>query len=128
MELKFGCEIERLGVYLAKTPDDEEYYFCPKETDVNGEAQVFCVEKWSGYKIRGRPIRLADVLLAIKEARHFAIKSIEAAEKLEALMEQHGVDNELEYLWEHYDLRNDSLEAQSEETIKFIDRLLPPQL
>lgn len=66
MELKFGCEVDYHGIYIAKTPDDDEYYFAPKETDVNYEAQVFCVNSIDPKQILGSPITLAVVLRAIR--------------------------------------------------------------
>lgn len=47
-----------------KEPDEDEWYFTDFEKDVNGDRETFFVESIEGLTVLGRPIRLADVLLA----------------------------------------------------------------
>lgn len=84
-------------------------------------------------EIIGRDIRLADVLLAIREHRFVKAQSIVRNEKIEAELEawlstKEGTSWHPLY-WEkgvlsHWNLRSDRLQDQSEKTIAFIHSLL----
>lgn len=79
MKLKLGCEVKDHGIYIAKTPDDDEYYFAPLKEDINGEAQVFCVNSIEGAEILGSKLTLAHVLMAIDKIGYL-IGSVHAEE------------------------------------------------
>ena len=116
VELKFGCQVQRYegdeidtlcsitspglrgrhAVRFIRFPSVVHYDF----VCATGE-----VESW---KIIGRPIRLADVLLALKEQRGYL--GVTILEK------------------EHWNLRADSLEEQSDECIAFLADLLRVQI
>ncbi len=119
MELKFGCEFTYQGltpkysgsyfvswvdkkgdIYCSKPGIEESEYFGSKSFEVEG----------NNMQILGRPIRLADVLLAVD-------KSYRAKRMA-------GIDqNRLKVLWQ-WDLRDDNLDHQGEETKQFLIDLL----
>lgn len=152
MELKFGCEIEMLfgpsydpdygiAIILAEcgvcskhkrcdgekdTCDMDTGFMCLKGSDEDGWC-TFEVKSTDKYKILGRPIRLADVLLAINQANdtnqysgignngHF---TTDFGEK--TAWSGDG-NNQKAIMW---NLRADDLEKQSEEMIEFLYQLL----
>lgn len=65
-----------------------------------------------------RPIRLADVLLTVKESPKSIFIPKEAGDK------GSPIRNLLEWLYENWNLRKDSLEDQSPETIEFLYKTL----
>lgn len=147
VELKFGCQINDNLIYLGlgyslDFPQDENHtlkIITPEkgdyknsqltiklyplwryghDKDCDGECGVkdswdFCQRY---HKIVGRPIRLADVLLAISGRTGYNGKCW--------MLEQDGL-----YVFERlkriaWNLRNDDLTQQSEETISFLYELL----
>lgn len=117
MELGFGCEIQFEGKIC--TVLHEKYscvWFIWYENGIKKEA---CPPiNHEGIKILGRPIRLADVLLAIgkqnKVKPGLNLYSIE----LEFLLAGADIDNAL------WDLIKDDIREQSEESISFLSELL----
>jgi hypothetical protein len=103
VELKFGCEFENVKTGAR--------FIIP----TNGYPN-------DNHKILGRPIRLADVLLAIENANG----NIELATYGEPLHIGHYEKPEREgyYSKAYWNLRADDLEKQSEETISFLYELL----
>jgi hypothetical protein len=110
MELKFGCEVGTVtgsegylrGPILRKSGpgfDTEWGYFNPISPNVD---------------VLGRPVRLADVLVAYI---HFG-----APAQIVADAKKH-LDNELQIVFS-WNLRADDLEKQSDETISFLYDLL----
>lgn len=138
MELKFGCEIEMLfgpsydpdygiAIILAEcgvcskhkrcngekdTCDMDTGFMCLKGSDEDGWC-TFEVKSTDKYKILGRPIRLADILLAIDKQYPGNFATVASNGWL------HYGDKRC-----FYDLRADDLEKQSEETIEFLYQLL----
>lgn len=139
MELKFGCEVMLLlGDYYGeigrvvypsgKCTKHKLYKNCNEDCDIKDAVSI--VTNWDDepsewlllsngkdYKVLGREIRLADVLLAIK-----------SSPKCDTLWEYEVISD---LIWgktnkqiEMWNLRKDSLSEQSEETLKFISDLL----
>lgn len=117
MELKFGCDIHnhhtgnkliyisqtRAGSHKVLMPFGDTFTF-PKKVTENGD-----------WIILGRPIRLADVLLALKEGPSISF-SADYSEFFEG-----DINIRSGIFW---NLKDDNLEHQSEETINFIADLL----
>ena len=111
VELKFGCEVEI-------THKASDYFgrklFVSEKPDAFGVLSVTIPNFYSiavskeNIEIIGRPIHLADVLLAIIDKN----KLFKHTEQL------------LGTVAIHWKLENDNLENQSEETLKFIVELL----
>jgi hypothetical protein len=139
LELKFGCEVERFVgeidtfVKLACWRDKNVAVFYRKSK--NGKVdQLFNFEptddEIQNWKILGRPIRLSDVLLALQKAnKNISIQDYGCFMwfgnpdkndpcEIEGWNEIFG---DKRITW---DLKNDNLESQSEETIKFLANLL----
>lgn len=138
MELKFGCEIEMLfgpsydpdygiAIILAEcgvcskhkrcdgekdTCDMDTGFMCLKGSDEDGWC-TFEVKSTDKYKILGRPIRLADILLAIGESDWYIGQHGRFFKWSRAMGEMVGQP----YAW---NLREDDLEKQSEEMIEFL--------
>lgn len=119
VELKFGCAF----LWKEKLNDKEEYAALFENWKSRTDDTIRClmtlgqqgiVEKSHIVKILGRPIHLADILLAMWIGEFDS----EAALKIE----QEKV-HQLVVMW---NLRKDSLEDQSPETISFIHHLLTP--
>lgn len=117
MELKFGCRVEI-------NADEYDTYFCTIiERDSWSNVKLQIPERddlWMATdlidKILGRPIRLADILRAIAENTGIHARSL--VFNGEAIyFNSWGRDK----LW---NLREDNLTRQSEETIEFIYNLL----
>ena len=105
MELKFGCEVDFQGrkhVYSGIGRDGSKFFM---DSYRGAELQTTLPE---GYTTLGRPIRLADVLLAVKRTPHVTEFSIN------------------EFVNFQWDLLNDNLDNQSEETKQFLIDLLVP--
>lgn len=133
MEFKFGCEIEfivqidwrKVSAGLRSTKiffigideDSNKCYWSPEKSFLMVDPNE---EKMRGYTILGRPIRLADVLLAME--KKVKDKSTNNTEYL---------SNEMQYLWESakdiihlWNLREDDLSKQSAECLEFLANLL----
>lgn len=117
LRLKFGCFVvakgelrmitqECIGGFKALTiiEDEGDMVYAYPETFYQKDEM----------RIVGRPIRLADVLLALRAAGTLNFKVIV---KKDSIWEDHGIKE----LW---NLRADDLEQQSEETISFLYELL----
>jgi hypothetical protein len=116
MELKFGCEyIDHKGdtmLYVRTSPN--HHYGILKRTMSN--TLFSCVR--SDVKILGRPIRLADVLLAIDkryDGNHFATAASNGWLHFEGIRG-------------FWNLKDDNLDHQSDETKQFLIDLLIPSL
>ena len=113
-----------IASYITSNPGKDAYLYLN-----HGDAQNllqnedFPIGKVIGrFPLIGREIRLADILLAISsskgdEAWEYAIDS------LGRFMRDWG-ESRHEALSRHWDIRNDSLDSQSEDTISFIHSLL----
>lgn len=119
LALEFGCRIKcRVG--KSKTVFENEFYVGePIFALQEGERPYFRnhlamrIPKESIVEIIGRPIRLADVLVAISDPR-LIITSHRGEFRWE------GVESA------YWDLKNDDLEKQSPECIDFLTSLLNP--
>lgn len=128
IDLQFGCKAKKgdedmtyIGYFLDRTSwgNGEMMYSFLKDDGI-----IFrCMSDDLGrFPLIGREIRLADILLAISsskgdEAWEYAIDS------LGRFMRDWG-ESRHEALSRHWDIRNDSLDSQSEDTISFIHSLL----
>jgi hypothetical protein len=125
VELKFGCELSRKGQEDSRRPykviEDVGFGANDKKCWINSvpfgsmpiELEKDMIENGGEFKIVGRPIRLADVLLAILEPPDKKKKE-EKWKNLRGFLEP--------YI--HWDLRHDDLSLQPEETVAFIHGLL----
>jgi len=113
VELKFGCEIALKGVrkhfYLSGDSNGSHHLAI-------GGVEIPLSNKWfvDNCKIIGRPIRLADVLLAIG-----AIDGVHATVSTKGQIDVHPFNGDT--VW---NLRKDSAEDQSPECIAFISSIL----
>lgn len=106
MELKFGCELEEDFIF-AWSNGPLTWIISDK-----GKGTLIQVPNISNYKILGRPIRLADVLLALDK------------NGISASVDTHGNMGFLPFKGHtEWDLIAD-LDHQSEETINFLWELL----
>lgn len=120
MELKFGCEARQ---------GENVYTVLGKNKDLNGSFMVRSNESLAvfdsailgaNWHILGRPIRLADVLLAMQNKDMGCIGRSMNGDFL-------NCDDDMNNLTEvgsRWDLANDSLDNQSPETIEFLSKLL----
>lgn len=122
VELKFGCEINMYGaprVIVGSWAEDEEWLTVHK-TDGGPQRLTKEMLRYSSHtKIVGRPIRLADVLLALHElprTQNVAINTLVGTS-----MNSDFTKFDLAKTW---DLRQDDLGKQSEETVAFLRSLL----
>lgn len=119
LDLKFGCEVmlkkdtRFRRYYIGRNEDEAEDHFADID-QVGTEDEMFSTEIGAhgeiGYKIIGRPITLADIILV-------TIKKFDGKTKGEvkdALLKY-------AYLWNCFD---DNLEHQSEETLKAISEMV----
>lgn len=116
IELKFGCEVDYYGertMAVSNEADYEQGKYIFVSPEVKGNNMVFLDDK--NIKIIGRPIRLADVLLVLKECINISF-SAEYSEFFEG-----DINTRTGIFW---NLRDDNLEYQSKETITFIAGLL----
>ena len=115
MELGEGCIVKYrgfhpmvIGRYEARSIADDGI------VEINGE-------EYEVENILGRPIRLADVLLALKDKNKLG-------ERIAVNQDGEFILTTTKENWffygEKWDLKNDNLESQSEETIKFLANLL----
>ena len=127
VELKFGCEVilkqsifgRQKGVhgFVGATPDGIFIVF-PGDGH-----QIYCEEE-NAYEVIGRPIRLADVLLAIFEGKVYE-KINEVPLILDSgLFGTSTVGHAIKTSGYSWNLRKDDLNEQSEETINFLAKLL----
>lgn len=121
LDLVFGCEVAHASGKMTIVSD----YYSDLDTKLftlRGEAGNIFRESQKAakqhYEILGRPIRLADVLVAIKEKS----QTIEGLADDKFIVFDTGIQR-LVYqgLW---NLRADRLEDQSEETLAFVAGLL----
>lgn len=144
MELKLGCNIKMFG-----DSKSEAVILYPHSPEINSPfCTVLCtngdptksfngnyimhevdVSSYEGWKILGRPIRLADVLLAISHQSYFIGTSIREGYGCwyKTEKDENGDWNsELIGCPEIYswNLRTDSLTEQSDETLQFLADLL----
>lgn len=127
-ELTFGCELAvgdsgRRRFFTGENKEDSEWFFV--ELDQVGCEDEYYYREGPSEDINkaiiiGRPIHLADILVAIDVDQK--VKSINNLEYL---------SNEMEHLWSvakglihKWNLRQDDLEKQSPETIDFIANVL----
>lgn len=117
VELKFGCQIEKDGeIYSLAVETDygifektlEGYWMC-----VSQSGQAVSLSKGVRTNVLGRPIRLGDVLVAIDDK----VNSWDFVCHANGVMTFHRTEAK-------WNIRNDSLEAQSPETISFLADLL----
>jgi len=136
-ELKFGCELidknnQKAHIHgtdlVFASNGDFEFYFISYDETVDkimlwdGENGIYEKEHYQkdyevDFEVLGRPIRLSDVLLAIYKKDN--------ANKTNVYLESDGqfVING-NFATKYWDLKNDNLELQSENTIKFLANLL----
>lgn len=112
MDFETGCQTSR-GTFMGKQFEEEEWYFV-KDDDVNGDHDIFFSEDVDDLKILGRPIRLADILLAISKTG--LVSSL-----LSCMVHKDGTFTCLDFSW---NLKDDSLDQQSPETLAFLINLL----
>lgn len=108
MALEFGCDTD-YGLFVGEDKENSEYHFV-KQDKVGSEDNVFYLEDVAGVKILGRPIRLADVLVVINK--------MAAKDKIKSIFQTR---NDICATW---NLLDDNLDHQSEETKQFLISLL----
>lgn len=125
MELKFGCEIKYKGKvtnYLGTFTKDHVLYsndlYLDIHPPVNGNNQVFSGNEEC--KILGRPIRLADVLCAFNQAK-VCVNAKGMFFHVNGLIGEMIDDNV------YWNLKDDDLDHQSDETKQFLTELLTSQ-
>ena len=114
VELKFGCEVINNGIsrFVTENRGNEIVTFSGGISFSN-KIKAFM----ENFEIIGRPIRLADVLLAIKD--------IPVEKKINILGNDHMPQNStLAHIVTFWKLDKDDLTIQSPETIAFIYELL----
>lgn len=128
-ELKFGCwvkyrneELDRRTIALAREFEQDGFLFVPVMPfgKVQDSWEVYCPEIRT-LEIIGRPVRLADVLLAMLDnymAPNIGLGTGSDGDCLWWFDKEHS---KAAILW---NLRADDLEQQSDETISFIHSLL----
>lgn len=137
VELKFGCGIRRFGdkgikdvfVDLIARPQTNEVWIWrdslgdDEPSDLfHFEADTQEIESWI---IIGRPIRLADVLIATKRPLSNRTTNFHMGDETTFFLSYY--DQIDKYHSAPWDLKNDSLEYQSPETISFLYQLLGGQ-
>jgi hypothetical protein len=115
MELKFGCEVKLIvrgdsGFIIEKLPSEAKQAYIYWNWG-SSEARVLFEDD---FKILGRSIRLADVLLAIPDRAGEQISCNQNAVFMKGK----------ECLWVKWNLKDDDLDHQSEDTKKFLIDLL----
>lgn len=133
MELKFGCEVDAVkGVktfFVGRNDIEDENYFIDID-QVGSEDTQFSCEGNCSSKILGRPIRLADVLLAIKErykntTGFFMNQYGMFYQMIDELKNPDSTDSLLvKYKTLGWNLRQDDLSLQSPECLAFLADLL----
>jgi len=128
MELKFGCEIKifdkvRRVVRFGLEPDKEYVWFEFQDSEPGFRKMMtkLELELMNDVKILGRPIRLADVLVAIGKQpvpRYWCAVDCDGDFYD---MEHEGIALSNGYRW---NLRQDNLSLQSLETIDFLHSIL----
>ena len=124
VELKFGCEVYRGAKegqreFISGRFNDTIALTCISQFGdfLPIEVPTALIPQW---KIIGRPIRLADVLVAILEHPEKKIRE----KKWSNLRKMLGYDEEGNHEYIHWNLRKDSLDDQSDATIDFLFELL----
>ncbi len=118
VELKFGCLISGFGHHRSPVVclDKDYTAFLHAPTLITNDKTK---NVQANYEIIGRPIRLADVLLALHRTSRTQNVSINT---LVGTMMNHNFTRD--DLNKHWDFYKDSLDEQPEETISFIYELL----
>lgn len=112
VELKFGCLISGYGHHLSEIVTvGEKYCSFLHSPDLVAQDRTKTIKQ--DYEIIGRPIRLADVLLV------FRGRSLKGCDPNETYPSR----NEISIL-QRWNIRNDDLSKQSEDTVDFIHELL----
>ena len=128
MELKFGCDVmaaKPSGLFQATIIEQIGLLFVVWFWDSEGDVKNFTKES---LKILGRPIRLADVLIALsKKKRDYEIAitaNMDVGDFLE--IQSQLEDGEVTYLSANisWNLQKDNLDDQTKETKKFLTDLL----
>lgn len=134
MELKFGCEIalkkplsnfgqkivERFGDSTWKL-DDNNFRFVGERGWIDAYDILFFRKE--NVEILGRPIHLADVLVAVEE--HIKAQWLTSAFPDETIGNfQPYLENTGMNTMKQWNLRADSLDQQSDETLEFLAKLL----
>ena len=122
MDLVFGCEVLYKKTNIIKTCVGRFEADTLTLDFRNGMPQILMMDGYMNpdlTEILGRPIRLADVLLAISKTLKFA--SSEGCKIQLGVATLHFIDKTNLVKW---DFKNDSLIEQPEETIDFIYNLL----
>lgn len=114
LDLEFGCETN-VGTFVGKQPDEDEWYFAKAE-DVNGERDISFYENINKLKILGRKIGIAEILLTMIEVtdQQTTNKEIRKTNYQARTMR----------ILAKWDLKNDDLANQSDETLTFLWELL----
>lgn len=141
VELKFGCEFYQKHRKTGEVLSDAVYVFVGRGIDVRetsfcltnryaGDA-IGCYDGYASYEVQseknmagyieiiGRPIRLADVLLALN--RKSNTSGYWAVDTTGAWLDMR---KSVRHIMSEWNLRKDSLDEQSEETISFLYELL----
>lgn len=119
-DLVFGCEIkfdndDEIGIFIMKFLNT--YYIAFQNHAV---PQTLHANEMPKFEIIGREIRLADVLSAIHKIKQFQAICVSEAGMFISLHEKNIYDVE----GGQWNLLNDSLSSQSDETISFLWDLL----
>lgn len=120
LELKFGCELQHADRLLYVLYPLGSDIYCTYREQKTGRPALWMLTKFQReydrtFQILGRPIRIADVLLAIDKRLNYAVN------QLGSFIDLENKEMDVEATW---DLVNDSLDAQSPETIQFLINLL----
>lgn len=140
VELKLGCEFYQKHRKTGEVLSDAVYVFVGRGIDVReicfcltnryvGDAigcydgyaynEVQNEKNMTGYmEIIGRPIRLADALLALGMKKNYGYVCTDGS------LFEGGLDVENDFSYGQWNLRKDSLDEQSEETVSFLYELL----
>ncbi len=111
MELKFGCEIYKTSVATCKIIGETPRVF--KIITCGGFYKEYFKENIKNFKIIGRPIRLADVLLAMSVIGCMTVGSNQLINITDV--------NAPDIRW---NLKDDNLEHQSEQCLYFIYKII----
>ncbi len=125
VELKLGCKTSK-GMITSIFESNGRYGYAmtPYTTHWDGANGEAIAKRYSAdnFEIIGRPIRLADVLLAI-EIRKPTMKITDSDNIDYGKMVDITEEEKIKAMFD-WDLKSDDLEKQSEETISFLHNLL----
>ncbi len=126
MELKVGCKVgianepkpwAKQAMLVGHNPDNGLMYFAESDGSI-----FYTRGLKKEYKILGRPITLADVLIAIEEEIKTQAES-EHSENQANYYQQH-IGLAYSFILEKWNLQKDNLDDQTDETKKFLTDLL----